>query len=201
MTIGLIIILVYFTINILIAFFIKRRTNRNQEWFFLANRKISPFVFFITMAATNFSAFTIFGFSGAGYRMGYAFYPLMAFGTGFMALAFFIIGIPLHKMAREKKYITPADFIADRYASTGFKKMFSAFLILFTMPYLALQIMFAGKILFIFSNIPYVSGCLLVMLVVVSYVCIGGLQTIAWTDVFQGLLIVISVTVAFLLIS
>ncbi|MFP4491525.1 MAG: hypothetical protein ACLFNZ_08615 [Spirochaetaceae bacterium] len=42
------------------------------------------------MAATNFSAFTFFGLSGAGYRTGYAFFPIMAYGTGFMALSFFM---------------------------------------------------------------------------------------------------------------
>ncbi len=31
------------------------------------------------MAATNFSAFTVFGASGAGYRDGLAFFPIMAF--------------------------------------------------------------------------------------------------------------------------
>jgi hypothetical protein len=45
-----------------------------------------------TMVATNFSAFTVFGASGAGYRDGYAFFPIMGFGTGFMAITFWIIG-------------------------------------------------------------------------------------------------------------
>jgi len=70
-----------------------RRRSRPAPWsFFLAGRGIGRLVLFFTMAATNFSAFTIFGLSGAGYRIGYAFYPVMGFGTGFMALGMWVIG-------------------------------------------------------------------------------------------------------------
>ena len=54
-----------------------------------------------TMVATNFSAFTVFGTSGAGYRDGYAFFPIMGFGTGFMALTFWIIGRNMRQVGLE----------------------------------------------------------------------------------------------------
>lgn len=195
-------IFIYFLANIVLAAFITRRTEkRDQVGFFLANRRVAPILFFLSMAATNFSAFTIFGFSGAGYRLGYAFYPLMAFGTGFMALSFVIIGIPLHRLASQRNYITPADFILDRYRSEIFKKAFSLLLVVFTLPYLALQGMFAGKILHLFAAIPYELGSLLVLAVVMLYVSSGGMHSVAWTDALQGLLIVFSMLLAFFIIA
>jgi len=47
---------------------------------------------FLSMAATNFSAFTFFGFAGAAYKFGLGYYGIMAFGTGFMAISFYLIG-------------------------------------------------------------------------------------------------------------
>ena len=58
----------------------------------MAGRGLGSFVLLGTMAATNFSAFTVFGASGAGYRDGLSFFPIMAFGTGFMALTFWLLG-------------------------------------------------------------------------------------------------------------
>jgi SSS family solute:Na+ symporter len=46
---------------------------------FSGRPSLSTFVLLATMAATNFSAFTVFGASGAGYRDGLAFFPIMAF--------------------------------------------------------------------------------------------------------------------------
>jgi len=71
-----------------IGFLARRRASGTAGDYFIASRSLPPIVLFLTMAATNFSAFTVFGFSGEGWRIGYAFYPIMAFGTGFMALSF-----------------------------------------------------------------------------------------------------------------
>jgi len=78
----------YLAVLLGIGFWARRRARRTAEDYFVASRSLPPLVLFLTMAATNFSAFTVFGFSGAGWRIGYSFYPIMAFGTGFMALSF-----------------------------------------------------------------------------------------------------------------
>ncbi|MCF8053987.1 MAG: sodium:solute symporter family protein [Deltaproteobacteria bacterium] len=200
MSLFTVVIVAYFSVNLIIAFWARRLHSRGQEGFFLADRRLSPFVFFVSLAATNFSAFTIFGFSGAGYRLGYAFYPLMAFGTGFMALSFVIIGLPLRKFAAARGYITPADFIHDRYQSLLLKKAFSACLVIFMIPYLALQGMFAGKILHHFAGLPYELGCFVVLAVVTLYTASGGMRSVAWTDVFQGFFILICVSLAFFIV-
>ena len=97
----------------------------SDEVYFLSGRKMSSIVLLISTAATNFSAFTILGLSGAGYRIGYAFYPVMAFETGFMALGMYIVGAPLGKLSRQRGYITPADYIRNRYGSEKLAKLYS----------------------------------------------------------------------------
>jgi SSS family solute:Na+ symporter len=174
------IILVYLTAMLVIGLLFRRRSSASREEFFLAGRSLRRVLLFFTMAATNFSAFTIFGLSGAGYRIGYAFYPIMGFGTGFMALGFWVIGSRIHELSRERAYVTPSDFIDHRYGSPALKRLFSAVMILFTLPYIAIQAIASGVSLNSLVGIPYLAGAALIMGFVIVYVSLGGLRSIAW---------------------
>jgi SSS family solute:Na+ symporter len=189
MTAQLAIVLVYLLAMLAVGVIFRRRSSANAVEFFLAGRRLGRLVLFLTMAATNFSAFTIFGLSGAGYRIGYAFYPVMGFGTGFMALGFWIIGSRVQVLARERGYITPSDFIMDRFGSYPLKALFSLVMILFTLPYVAIQAIAAGRSLEALAGVPYWAGALLVMGFTVLYVLLGGMRSVAWTDVVQALMI------------
>ena len=70
MTPAWIIIMAYIAAMILFAVWARRDFNGDDESYYLASRGISGFVLLITMAATNFSAFTVYGSSGAAYRIG-----------------------------------------------------------------------------------------------------------------------------------
>lgn len=195
------IVLVYLLFTLVIGVIVRKRAKQNRVEFFLAGRNLSKLTLFFTMAATNFSAFTIFGFSGAGYRIGYSFYPVMGFGTGFMALSFYIIGSKILKLSKERNYITPSDFMFDRYKSPFLKKLFSAVMVVFTLPYISIQAIASGKSLQSLIGIPYLAGALLITGFVVTYVALGGLRSIVWTDLIQGLMMIFFTLIAFLLIA
>ncbi|MFW6139059.1 MAG: sodium:solute symporter family transporter, partial [Spirochaetota bacterium] len=151
-------VLVYLLITLVIGAIFRKQAARSRVEFFLAGRGISKLLLFFTMASTNFSAFTIFGFSGAGYRIGYSFYPVMGFGTGFMALSFYIIGIKILKLSKQRNYLTPSDYIFDRYNSGFLKRLFSLVMIVFTLPYISIQTIASGKSLQSLVGIPYLTG-------------------------------------------
>lgn len=201
MDFRILIIVVYllFTLSVGIAF--RKQAKENKIEFFLAGRNLSKLLLFFTMAATNFSAFTIFGFSGAGYRIGYSFYPVMGFGTGFMALSFHVIGTKILRLSRRRNYVTPSDYIYDRYQSPFLKKLFSLVMIVFTLPYISLQAIASGKSLESLVGIPYLTGAFLVTGFVVTYVALGGLRSIVWTDFMQGLMMILFTLCAFLIIA
>ncbi|MBN2551121.1 MAG: sodium:solute symporter family protein [Spirochaetales bacterium] len=194
------IILAYLTITLIIGIIFRRRASANKVEFFLAGRGVGRLLLFFTMAATNFSAFTIFGLSGAGYRIGYAFYPVMGYGTGFMALSFLLIGKPILALSRQRGYITPSDFIEDRYGAPWLKRLFSAVMIVFTLPYIAIQAIASGRSLDTLVGIPYLSGALLITAFIVVYVSLGGMRSIVWTDLIQALMMVGFTLSAFILI-
>jgi SSS family solute:Na+ symporter len=194
------IILAYLMITLIIGIVFRKQASTNKIEFFLAGRGVGRLLLFFTMAATNFSAFTIFGLSGAGYRIGYAFYPVMGFGTGFMALSFLLIGKPILSLSKERGYITPSDFIADRYGAAWLKKLFSAVMIVFTLPYIAIQAIASGNSLHTLIGIPYISGAALITGFIVVYVALGGLRSIVWTDLIQSLMMIGFTLAAFFII-
>lgn len=195
------IVLGYLCATLAIGFFFRKAASSNRVEFFLAGRKLPPVLLFFTLAATNFSAFTVFGLSGAGYRIGYAFYPVMGFGTGFMALGFLVVGLRVNLLARSRGYITPAHFIADRYGSRPLAMLFSLGMIVLTLPYVALQAIASGKSLQALVGLPYAWGALLVLGFSVLYVILGGMRSDVWTDVLQGIMMLVLTVAAFLLIA
>ncbi len=176
----------YFLIIMFVGFFCRRFARQTAEDFFLGGRNLGPFLLFFTMAATNFSAFTIFGFSGAGYRSGYAFYPIMAFGTGFMAVSFCFIGKKVYELGKEHGYISPAELIGQHYQSRFLQILVFVVMVIFTIPYIAIQPISAGYTLESLLGIPYFWGGTLVMGIIVLYVFMGGFRGVVWTDVVQG---------------
>ncbi|MGB8427497.1 MAG: hypothetical protein WCD88_17040, partial [Desulfobacterales bacterium] len=67
----------YFLVVLIIGIMARTHWKSTPESYFLADRRLGTLVLLGTMVATNFSAFTVFGTSGAGYRDGYAFFPIM----------------------------------------------------------------------------------------------------------------------------
>jgi SSS family solute:Na+ symporter len=201
MDIRFVIILLYLFLTLFIGVVFRKQAKKNRVEFFLAGRDLSKLLLFFTMAATNFSAFTIFGFSGAGYRIGYSFYPVMGFGTAFMAITFYMIGGKMLFLSKARGYITPSDFVQDRYRSPFLKKLFSLVMIMFTLPYIAIQAIASGTSLNSFIGIPYLAGAALVSVFIIAYVALGGMRSIAWTDFMQGVMMVGFTLAAFVLIA
>lgn len=191
----------YFLVVLAIGFLARTRIKATPETYFLADRSLGTLVLLGTMAATNFSAFTIFGTSGAGYRDGYAFFPIMGFGTGFMALTFWIIGKKVWRLGKERGILTPPELVKSLYKNPFLSLIVSVVMIVFTIPYLALQPMAAGYALEELVGLPYFYGCLIVTTLMVAYTFRGGMKAVAWTDLFQGFVMVSLLVAAFVLVS
>ena len=195
------IIIGYFLVVLGIGFVARTRWKSSPETYFLADRKLGTLVLLGTMVATNFSAFTVFGTSGAGYRDGYAFFPIMGFGTGFMAITFWIIGRKAWQIGRRHAVVTPPEMIRALYDSQALSLLFSLVMIVFTVPYLALQPMAAGYALEELTGLPYRYGCLLVTGIIVGYTLRGGMRAVAWTDLFQGTIMFVMLAVSLLIVA
>ena len=201
MLIKILVLCAYFLIVLVIGFIARTRWKSTPDTYFLADRKFGTLILLGTMVATNFSAFTVFGTSGAGYRDGYAFFPIMGFGTGFMALTFWIIGRKIRQVGLEHGLVTPPELVKQLYQSPGLSFLFALVMIIFTIPYLALQPMAAGYALEALLGLPYFYGCLLVTGIILLYTLRGGLRAVAWTDLFQGLIMFVLLLVSLIMVA
>jgi len=190
------VLVAYFLIVLVIGWFTRTHWKSSPASYFLADRKLGTVILLATMAATNFSAFTVFGVSGAGYRDGWSFFPIMGFGTGFMALSFWVIGRKAWRIGCERGIITPSELVKSLYGSPALSFLFALVMIVFTVPYLALQPMAAGYALEELVGLPYFYGSVFVTAIIVFYTLHGGMRAVAWTDLFQGLLMMVLLVAA-----
>ena len=201
MAVRIAVVIGYFVVLLGIGFWAMRRARGTSEDYFIASRTTPPLVLFLTMAATNFSAFTVFGFAGAGWESGYAYYPIMAFGTGFMALTFVLIGRPTWRLGKEHGLVTPPELVYRLTGSPVLRFLFFLVMTVFTVPYLAMQPMAAGYALESLLGIPYFAGAALITVVMLLYTFRGGFRGVTRTDVFQGGMMIVLLVVAVAIIA
>src|SRR5438128_12457532 len=107
--VAVIVILIYLVIVAYIGSVAFRRGKENTEDFFLASRTIGSMVFFLSIFATNMTAFAILGSSGMAYRRGIGVYGLMASSSGFIIpLTIFFIGTRLWAVGKRFGHQTQA---------------------------------------------------------------------------------------------
>jgi SSS family solute:Na+ symporter len=125
----------------------------------------------------------------------------MAFGTGFMAITFWLIGSKIWVLGKKFDLVTPSDLIHHIYRNRFLSILFAMVMIVFTVPYLAIQPMAGGLVFEELFGIPKVWGAVIITGVILIYTLRGGLKAIAWTDVFQGLLMLVLMTAALIIVA
>ena len=178
-----------------------RRAKHAEADYYLASRGQGVLTTSLTIMATYFSGFAILTFPGWVYGNGVP--PMFyALNLPVAAAAIYILGNPIRRIGRKRGYITPADMIADYYGDSQFIRGMVAFLgALYVVPYVVMQVK-AGGILAqgLFPDIASVTllgqeltmenaGVGALSLITMTYVIVGGMRSVAWTDVLQGLLL------------
>ncbi len=191
-----IIILLGLLAYILVAVFIGlkgyRTTKHTLEDYFLAGRGLTVILLFFTMYATYQSAYMYIGVTGFTYTHGIGiWYSNVA--NLLWAFLFLLIAIPMWKLGKNFGYITQADFFADRFGSELLRLIIALWMILGLTPYIGSQVLATGRALNTISGGVITLGvaAALYCITVIIYTSLGGLKGVAWTDLLQGLLMLI----------
>ena len=190
----------YCVLMILFAIWARRDIARDDESYYLAGRSLAGPILLATMAATNFSAFTVYGASGAAYRIGLSFLPIMAFGTGFMAVSMYALGKRARALSIKHGAMTAPEMVLGQTGSKQAQRTMASVLVLATIPYLALQPRAAGIVVSALFGGPEWIGAVLVTILVVAYTLTGGLKAVVRTDLAQGLIALILLWVGLALV-
>lgn len=198
----ILILIGYVLLTIAVGFFFTQRSESNTESYFLSNRNLKWVTLFFTLIATNFSAFFFLGFAGEGYRKGFSYYPMMALGTSFAAISFYIIGNKAWHLGKEKGFITPVEMIRYLSGNSSLGSLFLFVMAFFMIPFMAVQPIGAGLILENLTGgaISYQWGVIGMTIFILLYVWLGGMKSVVAMDVKNGILILLMMLLALVVI-
>lgn len=202
--IPVIVVGVYLVVIAIIGSVAFRQSKGNTEDFFLASRGIGSMVFFLSLFATNMTAFTILGSSGQAYRQGVGIYALMASASGFVIpLSIFFIGTRLWAIGKRFGHQTQVAFFRDRWECNAIGTVIFVLSVAMLIPYMIISIMGGGRVLSDISEgrVAYWAGCAIVAFVVTLNVFFGGMRGTVWVNIFQTSLFLIFGATALMVIS
>ena len=172
----------------------RARKEHSMQDFYLAGRGIGFLVLLLTLYATQYSGNTLFGFTGRAFKYGFAWGVSIHFMTAIVV--FYLLFAPkLHSLARRRDFITPTDYLKDRFQSRKINIIATVIMISALVNFLLAQLKAMGEALSGFvpehPDEAYVYGIIILALIIVVYESIGGFRAVAWTDVIQGSVLII----------
>lgn len=185
----------------LLALYGYRISQRTVEDYFTASRTLGTFVSLFTYFATLCSAFTFLGCAGWGYSKGLGWYGPIGVGTALISVNFYVFGYRVWLLGKKYGYVSPPELIKDRFG-TPLQIMYAAIMLVFVLPYIAVQAIGAGYVLEEISGglIPYVAGAGIITGFMIL-LTVGGMRSVAWTDAVMGITMLICLSLAFGLVS
>jgi len=186
--IGFIIYLLF----ILVVGFITYRSNKSHHDYFLAGRKLNPWVVAFSERASGESAWLLLGLPGLAYGVGLiSAWDAIGCVSGII-FYWFVIAQRLREETEKVNSITLPDFFAQRFDQhKNIIRMIALLIIVFFFTfYLASQFNAAGKVLNATFGIPVYWGIVLGTIVIIIYTMMGGFLAVAWTDFIQGFIMI-----------
>ena len=188
--------IVYAGIMLWIGYTVSRSTYSPTD-FFLANRSLKAWVTAVSSTASSESAWAVLGTVGLAYKDGLSalwFFPGCLLGYG---LNWFFVAERLRKYSREKKIITIPDYLETHFTDNTHLIRIISVIIIFAcmMAYIAAQFLAIGKTFDAIFNIPHLVSIPIGGTIIIIYTMMGGFRAVAWTDFFQGLIMVVGLVV------
>lgn len=191
--IALVMMILYLVIALFVGIMAGRgRDGSSLDEFAVAGGKLGLFVMWFLMGGAVFSAFSFLGAPGWAYSKGAPALYIITY-TAFAILPWYIIGPKIGKIGKKHRLFTVAGFLKGRFNSPALAVIVGLIALFASIQYLATQMSGMAIIFEIMTEgrIPFWLGALLSYGIVVVYVATGGLRAAAWSDVFQGLLMIL----------
>lgn len=172
---------VYAAIIIVIGWLGYKRT-KSRDDFFVAGRSVGLFAGAAAFGSAFVSASSMLAFTGFAYVYGWSIFParLLAFGVGWSVLM--IVGGWFRQLGK----VSLIDFLTSRYYDGKVVRVWAAIAILsIQVVSLVVQFMGIGKVFNQITGLSYAASVVIVGILVILYVCMGGMKAVVWTDVFQ----------------
>lgn len=189
--------LAYLLAMLVIGVWSFRRTRTDRD-FFIAGQSIGIWVIGLGTMSAAFSGFVFLGGPGLTYRLGVAslFIVLPLGYTGGMLC--WVLGRRLRELAAEREIFTVPDAIHARYGSRWVTGLAALAVLFGTTAYLGLQVQALGILLqAVFGTQSLALTMLIGLGVLVAYSVVGGMVAGAYTDLLQGVMMLVAAVAIF----
>lgn len=199
----LIAFILYLCIMLGIGFYFSNKSKKMSDYF-LAGRKLGGWVTAMSAQASDMSGWLLMGLPGAAYATGMGNYWIaigLAIGT---ILNWAFVAKPLRRFTEVcGDSITIPQYFQNRFKSDSpVVRMVCAIVIfIFFLVYTTSAFVSGGKLFQVVFNIDpnndaYSKAAIIISaLIIVTYTFFGGFNAVAWTDLIQGLLMVVTIVI------
>jgi SSS family solute:Na+ symporter len=164
---------------------------RNPDDFYVAGRRLTPFILAATLTATNISLYSFVGVSGTAYKHGISI--IWQTWTGNMALV--LAGLFILPIMRRLEIRTIPELLELRY--NGVVRLLVSILWVFRLAFWLGVVLYAGV-----SAAQQITGItsftfwvFLFSIIIILYTMLGGMWSVVFTDALQFLLMMLGVLI------
>lgn len=183
------VLVVYFVAMLGIGVIFAKRVKSDDEYF-VARDKLSAPVIGFSFSATQMSGSTYLGTVGQIRSLGYTFIPAALSSAAAPWFCYVLVGDRIRKISARLKAVTISDVFHARFGkSVGI--LSAVIILLCSVPTVAAQLKAAGTAFEVLIGIPYVAALFLFGGIVIIYTLLGGMFAVAWTDLIQGILMIL----------
>ena len=178
-----------------------RRQSDSMADFYLAGRSMGLPVLLLTLYATQYSGNTMFGYTGKSYRIGFEWTVSILFMFSII-VGYLLFAPRLVALSRRLDFITPGDYIRHRFASPVLTLLATLLMIYALGNYTLAQLKAMGAAVegITDGGISSAWGIIALAVIMVVYETLGGMRSVAWTDVIQGVVLLAGFSVLLFLV-
>lgn len=191
------IVAAYLVVVLMIGVWATGRTKTSGD-FYIAGRSLGVFVMAIAVFSSIQSGFGVVGGTSTVTAGGYGFVSgvMIATPLGF-ALTWLLIGKRMMGVGDMGEMYTVGDVAELRYQSPAARGVMGFTVVLGVLGYLGTQVLAMGIVVAAILDVSTTTGAIIGMSVLGLYVIGGGILAGVYTDLFQGLLMLVASMVAF----
>lgn len=182
----------YLAVTLGIGLLAGRRVSGSVAGYVAADRGFGLLAMYFVTGATIFSAFAFLGGPGWTYSRGAAAFYILGYGV-IGIVPWYYLGPKAGRLGRRFGYVTQAQLVTGRFPNRTLSLLFAVISVAAFIPYLMLQMTGAGIVFSAVTegHVPFWLGAALAYGVVMLYVLASGVSAVGWTNVFQGIFMII----------
>ena len=185
-------LVVYFAILFIIGIVASKKVTTMED-FYVGGKNLGYWVVAFSARATGESGWLLLGLTGMGAMLGVqAFWAVIGEVLG-VAVCWLMMAKPFKRLTDQYESMTVIDFFVSHFKSKTHhvRLISSSVLVTFITIYISSQIDSTGTAFESFLGVNYFVGALIGFVIVVAYIFIGGFVAVAWSDMFQGVVMLI----------